>query len=85
MDTKALTELVKSLLRFVYFGVLGLVVTWLTSLIASGSLNNVVFTVGNQHINAGFLIVTVVAGLAKLIDRYVHENDNIDANGISPV
>lgn len=84
MNNKALVELVKSFARFVYFGILGLVVTFLTSLVSSGSLNSVVFTVGGQHINAGFFIVAAVAGIAKAIDRYVHTSDTIKANGIAP-
>lgn len=84
MNKKAILEVAKSFARFVYFGVLGLVVVFLTSLAAGGSLNNVVITVGGQHINAGFLVVAAVAGVAKAIDRYVHANDNISANGIAP-
>lgn len=84
MNEKALIELAKSFGRFIYFGVLGLVVVFLTSLLAGGSLNSVVLTVGGQHINVGFLIVAAVAGVAKSIDRYVHTNSNINATGITP-
>lgn len=84
MDKKAVIETVKSFGRFIYFGVLGLIVTFLTSLVAGGSLSNVVINVGDQHFNAGFVIVIIVAGIAKAIDKYVHENDNIAAKGIAP-
>jgi hypothetical protein len=84
MNQKALLELAKSFGRFIYFGVLGLVVVFLTSLVSGGSLNNVVVTIGGQHLNAGFVIVSVVAAVAKAIDRYVHANDNVKANGIAP-
>lgn len=81
----ALVEVIKSFVRFVYFGLLGLIATFLASLAAGGSLNNVVVTFGGQHFNAGFVIVLAVAAAAKAIDRYVHANDKIKANGISPV
>lgn len=81
----AVVEVFKSFIRFIYFGIIGLIGAFLASLVASGSLNNIVFTVGNQHINAGFFIVAAVAAAAKVIDRYVHANQNIKANGIAPL
>ena len=84
MNKTALTETVKTFGRFIYFGVLGLVATFLASLVAGGTLNDIAITLGGQSFNVGFVIVVVVAGIAKAIDRYVHTNDNIEANGIAP-
>lgn len=85
VDTKAVLEVGKSFVRFIYFGVLGLVVVFLTSLASDGSLNNAHVVVAGQTLNVGFLIVAAVAGIAKGIDRYVHTNDKINAKGITPV
>lgn len=84
MSKEALVELVKSFGRFIYFGVLGLVGVWLMSLVASGSLNNVHIVVAGQTINAGLLLVAVVGGIAKAIDRYIHANPNNQRTGITP-
>lgn len=84
MNKQALVEVAKSFGRFIYFGVLGLIVVFLTSLVAGGSLNNVAIDLGGQHFNVGFIIVALVAAAGKAIDRYVHANDKISANGIAP-
>jgi hypothetical protein len=84
MDNKALLELAKSFGRFIYFGLLGLVATFLVSLGSDQSLANAHVTIAGTSFNVGFVILAVVAGVAKAIDRYVHANDNIDAKGIAP-
>ena len=85
MDKKALKETVKSFLRGLYFTVLGLVGTFITSLATSADLQNKVIHVADYvYLPIGVVIVAVLAGLAKLIDRYVHTNDNINLNGITP-
>lgn len=84
MNSKALVELAKSFGRFIYFGVLGLVATFLVSLAADPSLASAHVTVAGQSFNVGFLILAGVAAAAKAIDRYVHANDNIAAKGITP-
>lgn len=84
MNKQALKETFKSFLRFVYFGLLGLVGTGLTSLIASENLQNTVVNIGDVYLPVGVVIVAVLTGLVKLIDRYVYANKNIDRNGIAP-
>lgn len=84
MDKKALTELGKSFLRFMYFGILGLIGTFLTGLLASGELANVYIHVGELYINISFVILAVITGAIKLIDRYRHVSTNNDTNGIAP-
>lgn len=84
MNKEALIETFKSFLRFVYFGLLGLVGTGLTSLIASESLQNTVISIGDVYLPVGVVIVAVLTGVVKLIDRYVYANKDIDRNGIAP-
>ena len=84
MNKQALKETFKSFLRFVYFGLLGLVGTGLTSLIASENLQNTVVNIGDVYLPVGVVIVAVLTGIIKLIDRYVYANKNIDRNGIAP-
>lgn len=84
MNKEALKETFKSFLRFVYFGVLGLVGTGLTSLIASESLQNTVVNIGDVYLPVGVVIVAVLGGIAKMVDRYIHTNENINLNGITP-
>lgn len=84
MDKKALIELGKSFARFLYFGILGLIATFLTGLLTSGDLQNVYVHVGDLYINVSFVILAVITGLIKLIDRYRHVSENNDTNGIAP-
>lgn len=84
MDRYALTETAKSFLRFIYFGLLGLVGTFLTSLLASADLQNTVINVGDTYLPIGFVIVALLTGLVKLIDKYVRTSNNNDLNGIAP-
>lgn len=84
MDKKALIELGKSFARFMYFGILGLLATFLTGLLTSGDLQNVYVHVGDLYINISFVILAVITGLIKLIDRYRHVSSNNDTNGIAP-
>ena len=84
MNKVALKETFKSFLRFVYFGLLGLVGTGLTSLLASENLQNTVVNIGDVYLPVGVVLVAVITGFVKLIDRYVYANKNIDRNGIAP-
>lgn len=84
MDKKALIELGKSFARFLYFGILGLIATFLTGLLTSGQLENVYVHVGDLYINISFVILAVITGLIKLIDRYRHVSSSTPSNGIAP-
>lgn len=84
MDRTALIELVKSFGRFIYFGILGLVVTFLTALLTSGQLNDVNVNVGGMTVNLSFIILAAVTGVIKLIDRYRHVSENNNSNGLAP-
>lgn len=83
MDINALKETVKSFLRFLYFGVLGLIGTYLTSLLSSADLQNTVISIGGTYLPVGVVNVAVIAGVIKLIDRYIHKSDS-NLNGIAP-
>jgi len=84
MDKKALIELAKSFGRFIWFGLLGLVSTFLVNLVASGQLNDINVVVGGLEVNLAFIVLAGITGLIKLIDRYRHVNENIDSKGIAP-
>lgn len=84
MSKQALKELVKSFLRFMYFGVLGLIGTFLTSLLASTDLQNTVISIGGTYLPVGVVIVAVLTGVVKLIDKYVRASEHNDRNGIAP-
>lgn len=84
MDNNALKEIGKSFLRFLWFGILGLIVTFLTNLVASGQLENITVVVYGQSVNLSILVLAVITGLIKLIDRYRHVSDKTESNGIAP-
>ena len=85
LDKKAIKETLKTFLRSVYFTLLGLVGTFITSLATNADLQNrVVHVADDIYLPVGVVITAGLAGLAKLIDRYVHKNDNISLNGITP-
>jgi hypothetical protein len=84
LDTFALTELAKSFGRFIWFGLLGLVAAFLTSLATDQSLANAHVEVAGVSLPVGFLIMAGVAGAVKLLDRYRHESLNNDSNGLAP-
>lgn len=84
LDKNAIVELAKSFGRFIYFGVLGLVATFLTDLVSSGSLNDVKVTIGGMTISLTFVLVGAIAGIVKMIDRYRHVSEDIPSNGIAP-
>lgn len=84
MDFKALKETLLTFLRGVYFTVLGILVSFLVSLSADQSLLATKLSIGDWSLPVGVVIVGAIAGVAKLIDRYIHKNENIKYNGIAP-
>ncbi len=84
MDKKAIIETLKTLGRFVWFGLLGVIVTALTTLCTSGELNNIVVTVGGISINVAFIVLAIITGIIKMIDSYIHNSNKTELNGIAP-
>lgn len=84
LNKKALIELAKSFARFIWFGLLALVVTFLTSLVTSGQFNNETVTVSGITFNVGVVLVAGIGLVIKAIDKYIHDNDNTNSNGIAP-
>jgi hypothetical protein len=80
----ALKETLKSFLRGLYFAVLGVVGTSIASLATDESLVNSVVNIGDVYVPVGVGIAAALGFLAKMIDRYIHTNDNIKLNGITP-
>lgn len=83
MSKKAIIELLKSLGRFIWFGLLGVIVTALTVLSTSGELSNVMVNLGGLSINISFIILAGITGLIKIIDSYIHNNEKTALNGIA--
>lgn len=81
---KALVETLKSLGRGIWFGLLGLVVVALTALVTSGQVSDVNVTIAGLTVNLAIVIVAVVGYIVKLLDTYIHNNQNIDAQGLAP-
>lgn len=86
MENVALSETIKTIGRGIYFGLLGIVSLILTVIVSSPEVAQATVTlpVINFTISVGALIVAGVASLAKIVDRYRHENPNNDSNGIAP-
>lgn len=84
LEKKALLELLKTFGRFIWFGLLGLVGTFLTSLLKDDSIANARFEVAGVSLNVGFAILAGIGLVIKAIDRYIHVSKKIDGNGLAP-
>lgn len=84
MNKQALIEVGKSFARFIWFGLLALVATFLTNLLASGQLNDINVVIYGQTFNLSFVVLALITGLIKLIDRYKHESTTDPSKGIAP-
>lgn len=82
--SNGLKETLQSFARGVWFLLLGVFVTFLSSLATDQDLINTTINIGEVYLQVGVALSALVAGIAKLIDRYVHKNDNIELNGITP-
>lgn len=85
MNTYALKETFKTIARALYFGLLGIIVLVLTVVSTSPDVATATVTlpIFDITLSVGALIVAGTAGLAKIIDRYIHKS-NSNANGIAP-
>lgn len=81
---KAFIEVLKSFARFIWFGLLGLVGTFAAYLVSSGQIANITVVIAGQTIDLTFIVLGLLTGLVKLLDRYVKTNKTIKANGIAP-
>lgn len=86
MNNLALKETLKTISRGVWFGLLGVVVLVLTVVASSPEVAQatVVLPIFNITLSVGAMIVAGVAGLAKVIDRYIHKSGDTPSNGIAP-
>lgn len=69
MNWKAIKEALKELGRLAFFAALAGVVMWLQSKAGSDPTANQFF---------------VYTAIARFLDKYVHENENLPLNGIAP-
>lgn len=83
-NKEALRKVLASVLRALYFGLLGVLSTFLTSLAANESLMNTAVNIGDIYVQVGVLLAAVVALIAKAVDEYIHKNKDIELNGITP-
>lgn len=67
---KAIIEALKEAGRIAFFAAIAAVVGWVTTKVSS------------LDPNSTFYIIATV--LLRLVDKYIHQNDNIKAEGISP-
>lgn len=80
----ALIELAKSVGRFLYFGVLGLLVQAITTIATSGAVNDISVDVAGTQVQVGTVVALVAMAVAKAIDRYRHADPSTASNGIAP-
>lgn len=84
MDKKAIIEVGKAFLRFIYFGTFGLIGTFLTAVISSGLITNLRVEMLGQSIDVTYIVLSLLTLIVKAIDLYVRYNKSISANGIAP-
>lgn len=81
---KALLETLKSVGRGLWFGLLGLVVVALTAVATSGNITDMGVSVGGFTLNYSVIILAVVGYAIKLLDTYIHNNQNTTSQGLAP-
>lgn len=84
MNKKAIIETLKSSARYVWFGLLGVVVVALTALLSAPEIVTATIDVGGFTVSVGVVIVAVVGSIIKALDVYIHKNKDIDSNGLAP-
>ena len=84
MNKQALIELAKSFGRFLWFGLLALVATFLLSLTTNADLLSTTWTVNGLTMPLGVWIVAAIGFAVKAIDKYVHENKDLETKGLAP-
>ncbi len=83
-DKKAMKELGKSFLRFMWFGLLGVLVAFLTGLLTSQDIREVTWTVGETAVPIGVWIILGIGFAIKALDRYIHKSKNTKLEGLAP-
>ena len=86
MNSLAVKETIKTIVRGLYFGLLGVIALVLTVVASSPDVAQATVTmpIFNITLSVGALIVAGAAGLAKIIDRYIHKSDTTELKGIAP-
>lgn len=84
INKKAIIETLKSAARFVWFGLLALIVVALTALVSDPSIIGAVVEVQGIKISLGVVLVAVIGYIIKLVDTYIHNNKQIKSNGLAP-
>lgn len=80
---KAIVELVKSFGRFIYFGLLALIATFLVGVSSSTDLISIKWMIGDIALPVGVWLIAGFGFITKAIDKYIHENKNFKSKGIA--
>jgi hypothetical protein len=83
LNKQAFMELGKSFLRAIWFGLLGVVGVFLTSLTTNVDLLTATWSVGELTVPVGVWIVAGVGFVIKALDRYIHQNEDMVLNGLA--
>jgi uncharacterized membrane protein len=84
MNKQAIIETLKSTARFIWFGLLGVVVVALTALLTAPEVVSATVNIAGLDISIGFIIVAVIGAVIKAVDTYIHQNKDLKLNGIAP-
>lgn len=86
IDVESLKELAKSIGRFIYFGLFGIVALILFAIVASPQVAGLTITIPwlEIKVSIGGVVVLTVGLIAKAIDLYVRKSQYTDAKGIAP-
>lgn len=82
VNQETLLEWGKSLLRAIWFAVLGVIVAFLYSLSTDDSITTATWTVADFEVPIGLAIITVAGFAAKAVDRLIHVSE-VNSKGIA--
>lgn len=83
-NKKAIIEVLKSAARYVWFGLLGIIVLVIAAILATPQVVGATVNIAGMNISIGFIVIAIGSAIAKGIDVYVHKNSNVTLNGIAP-
>lgn len=70
LNFPAIIEALKELARYIFFGAIALLIMWVQSHVTSWGISDIE--------------VAIITLALRGIDKWVHENEDIDLNGIVP-
>lgn len=70
INKEAIIQAIKEVGRLAFFAALGAIVLWLSTLVSNYDPTS--------------LQVVILTAVGRFLDKYIHENEDIKANGIAP-